>query len=137
MEDFQFLGTTTLTVAEDFNLKTYLKELVKVGKKEKDASLKTAIAEADLGSYILQNEGTVFLQCNTAHQTNNSKDVWDWLIEQFLPIMTCKLAQRVCIVIDTEEGVDYQVSFLDKDNKFIFTDELVNMYDPAALEREI
>ena len=51
--------------------------------------------------------------------------------------MTCKLVEVVSVVIDSEEGVDSEVSYVTKNGESVASDELISMFDPAILQEEI
>jgi hypothetical protein len=119
----QFVSTATLTVVDDFNLLSYLDALsercVEYG--EIDGKV-----DIEFGEYVRQVGSNILIECDT-EESNGNSEVYDWLIEQFLPVMTSEFVQIKSATIDSRSGVDVNVEFYTKDRKCISTDDIGNI----------
>jgi hypothetical protein len=121
----QFVSTATLTVADDFNLQSYLDELSERCVKEENFIFEY-YGEMEFGEYVRQNGNELLIECDT-EESNGNSEVYDWLIDQFLPVMTSEFAEIKSASVDSRSGVDVNVEFYTKDRKCISTDDIGNI----------
>lgn len=138
MADHTFLGTTTVKVADDFNLDKYIAEISKLNTKEKNALLKkTGLSYLDFAPYTIQDGDNVYIECNTDDEKNNNQELWEWITDKFLSVMTASLAEVKSVVIDPEEGIDFEVIYLNKSGENVTSDQLIAMHDEAEAGEEV
>jgi hypothetical protein len=125
MSHTQFVSTATLTVADDFNLQSYLDALSERCVKEENFIFEY-YGEMEFGEYVRQNGNELLIECESEGDNGNS-EVYDWLIEQFLPVMTSEFVQIKSATIDSRSGADVNVEFYTKDRKRISTDDIGNI----------
>jgi len=82
--------------------------------------------EIEFGEYVRQVGSNILIECDT-EESNGNSEVYDWLIEQFLPVMTSEFVQIKSTTIDSRSGVDVNVEFYTKDRKCISTDDIRNI----------
>jgi hypothetical protein len=121
----QFVSTATLTVVDDFNLLSYLDALSERCVKEENFIFEY-YEEIEFGEYVRQVGSNILIECESEGVNGNS-EVYDWLIEQFLPVMTSEFAEIKSASIDSRSGMDVNVCFYTKDRKCISTDDIGNI----------
>ena len=133
----QFVATATLIVADGFKLESYLDEISERSVKEENFLFKEygeidGKIDIDLSSYVRQNDDTILIECDTEEYNGNS-EVWDWLIDQFLPIMESKYAQIKSASIDSRSGVDVDFCLYSKEGKAVSLDDILKKYNDVTL----
>jgi hypothetical protein len=129
----QFVSTATCTVVDGFNLQSYLDAISTRCVKEQNFIFdfygldSNDELDIDFGDYVRQLDDKVFIECDT-EEINSNSEVWDWLIDQFLPIMTSSFVEIKSATVDSRDGVDVDVSYLGKDGKYINTTDLIQNY---------
>ena len=121
----RFVSTATLTVADDFNLQSYLDALSERCVKEKNFIFEY-YGEIDFDEYVSQVGSNILIECDT-EESNGNSEVYDWLIEQFLPVMTSEFVEIKSATVDSRSGADVNVEFYTKDRKCISTDDIGNI----------
>jgi hypothetical protein len=121
----QFVSTATLTVVDDFNLQSYLDALSERCVKEENFIFEY-YGEIEFGEYFRQVGSNILIECDSEGDNGNS-EVYDWLIEQFLPVMTSEFVQIKSATIDSRSGADVSVEFYTKDGKSFSTDDINNI----------
>ena len=128
----QFVSTATLTVVDGFNLQSYL-DAISVRCVEEENSIFDEFGEengkvdVDFGAYVHQNDDVILIECDTEEYNGNS-EVWDWLVDQFVPVMTSRFVEIKSASIDSRDGVEVDVAYLGKDGKYITTTDLIQNY---------
>ena len=127
----QFVATATLTVVDDFNLQSYLDALSERCVKEENFIFEfygevDGKVDMEFSAYVHQVGSNILIECDTEEYNGNS-EVWDWLIDQFLPVMTSEFAEIKSASIDSRSGVDVDVCFYTKDGNCISTDDIGNI----------
>ena len=128
----QFVSTATLTVVDVFNLQSYL-DAISVRCVEEENSIFDEFGEengkvdVDFGAYVHQNDDVILIECDTEEYNSNS-EVWDWLVDQFVPVMTSRFVEIKSASIDSRDGVEVDVAYLGKDGKYITTTDLIQNY---------
>jgi hypothetical protein len=125
MSHTQFVSTATLTVADDFNLQSYLDALSERCVKEENFIFEY-YGEMEFGEYVRQNGNELLIECDT-EESNGNSEIYEWLFDQFLPVMTSEFAEIKSASIDSRSGVDVDVCFYTKDVKRISTDDIKNI----------
>ena len=128
----QFVATATCTVVDGFNLQSYLDAISERSVKEQNFLFEeygeeNGKIDLDFDAYVRQVGDNILIECDTEEYNSNS-EVWDWLIDQFVPIMTSRFVEIKSATIDSRDGVDIHVAYLGKDNNYISTDDLIKNY---------
>ena len=98
--------------------------------------IKVKSIDIDFTSYVRQLGDKILIDCDT-EECNNNSEVWDWLIDQFIPVMTSQFVEIKSATIDSRSGVDVDVCFYSvdvdvylysKDGKSISASELMEKY---------
>lgn len=129
----QFVATATCTVVDGFNLQSYLDALSERCVKEQNFIFEEFGEEdgkidVDFSDYVTMNGNKILIECDTEDDNNNS-EVWDWLVDQFVPVMTSSVMEIKSATIDSRDGTDFHQSYLLKDGSFIGPDQIVNMIE--------
>jgi hypothetical protein len=128
----QFVATASCLVVDDFNLESYLNGLSERCVKE-DNFIVDHYGETDgkvdlnFANYVRISGGKLLIECDSEDFNSNS-EVWDWLIDQFLPVMTSRFMEVKSTTIDSRSGVDVNISYCDKNGTSINTDDLIRNY---------
>lgn len=137
MSHTQFVSTATLTVCEGFNVQSYLEAISDRCVKEEnfifefygvDTNNTLDLAFTD---YVRQNGDEVLIECDT-DEINSNSEVWDWLIDQFLPVMKSEFVQIKSASIDSRSGVDIGFSLYSKMGKVVDLDEIMKVYQQTV-----
>ena len=128
----QFVSTATCTVVDGFNLQSYLDAISTRCVKEQNFLFEeygeeNGKIDIDFDAYVRQVGDNVLIECDT-EESNCNSEVWDWLVDQFLPVMTSRFVEIKSATIDSRSGVDVHVAYLGKDNNYISTDDLIKNY---------
>jgi hypothetical protein len=128
----QFVSTATCSVVDDFNLQSYLEAISQRCVKEQNFLFEEygevdGKLDIDFTSYVRQLGDKILIDCDT-EECNNNSEVWDWLIDQFIPVMTSQFVEIKSATIDSRSGVDVDVCFYSKDGKSISASELMEKY---------
>ncbi len=128
----QFVATATCTVVDGFNLESYLEAISIRSVKEQNFLFEefgeeNGKIDLDFSDYVRQNGDNILIECDTEEYNNNSQ-VWDWLVDQFLPIMNSRFVEIKSASIDSRDGVDVHVAYLTKDGQYISTDDLIKNF---------
>lgn len=128
----QFVATATCTVVDGFNLESYLNAISERCVKEQNFLLEeygeeNGKIDIDFGDYVRQVDDNVLIECDT-EESNGNSEVWDWLIDQFIPVMNSRFMEIKSVTIDSRDGADVHVFYLDKNKQYISTDDLIKNY---------
>jgi hypothetical protein len=128
----QFVATATCTVVDGFNLESYLNAISERCVKENNFIVENygeedGKVDVDFSSYVRMVGDQVLIELDS-EESNGDSQVWDWLIDQFIPIMTSQLMTIKSASIDSRSGVDVDTCFYTKDGKSISTDDLIKNY---------
>jgi len=129
----QFVATATCTVVDGFNLQSYLDAISERCVKEQNFIFEeygehNGKIDEDFGIYVSQNGDKILIECDTEEDNNNS-EVWDWLVDQFVPVMTSSVMEIKSATINSRDGADFHQSYLLKDGSFIGPDQIVNIIE--------
>lgn len=127
----QFVATATCTVVDGFNLQSYLDALSERCVKEQNFIFEefgeeNGKIDVDFSDYVTMNGNKILIECDTEENNNNS-EVWDWLVDQFVPVMQSNVMEIKCATIDSRDGTDFHQSYRLKDGSFIGPDEIANI----------
>jgi hypothetical protein len=136
MSSTQFVATASLTVCEGFNLQSYLDAISERSVKEDNFLMEhygevNGKIDIDFEDYVRQSDGNILIECDTEENNNNS-EVWDWLIDQFIPVMNSQFVQIKSATIDSRSGVDIGFSLYDKMGKFVDLTEIMEVYQKTV-----
>jgi len=133
----QFVATATLTLCEGFNLQSYLDAISERCVKEENFIFdfygldSNDELDVDFGDYVRQVGDNVLIECDT-EEINSNSEVWDWLIDQFIPVMTSDYAKIKSATIDSRSGVDIDFSLYSKMGKVVDLDEILQNYQTTV-----
>jgi hypothetical protein len=132
----QFVATASLTVYEGFNLQSYLDAISERSVKEDNFLMEhygevNGKIDIDFEDYVRQSDGNILIECDTEENNNNS-EVWDWLIDQFIPVMNSQFVQIKSATIDSRSGVDIGFSLYDKMGKVVDLTEIMEVYQKTV-----
>jgi len=132
----QFVATATLTVCEGFNLQSYLDAISERCVKEENFIFEEygeadGKVDVDFSSYVRESGGNILIEVDTEEYNSNS-EVWDWLIDQFIPVMTSDYATIKSATIDSRSGVDIDFSLYSKMGKVVDLDEILQNYQTTV-----
>lgn len=128
----QFIGTATLTVDESFDLDSFLKSLSDLCIQEEnfiyeEYGVVNGKIDLHFTEFVSRSGDEIEIDVDTEEYNSNS-EVWDWLIDQFAPIMTSKLMTIKSAVICSRNGVESGVAYVTKDKQQISQDDLIESY---------
>jgi hypothetical protein len=132
----QFVATASLTVCEGFNLQSYLDAISERSVKEDNFLMEhygevDGKIDIDFEDYVRQSDGNILIECDTEENNNNS-EVWDWLLDQFIPVMNSQFVQIKSATIDSRSGVDIGFSLYDKMGKVVDLTEIMEVYQKTV-----
>ena len=128
----QFVSTAKCQVADDFDLKDALVTIADfLGNHEDDYEfLLNSYSDHThddwvtlFEDYVVLHGNTLLINCDTEDECGNS-EVWDFLIDGFLPMMTSNFMEINSATIDSRSGVECGTSFYMKDGTFIGSDDI-------------
>ncbi len=130
----QFVATATCTVIDGFDLQSYLDAISKRCVKEENFIFEfygldsNDLLDVDFGDYVHQVNNQVTIDCDT-EEINSNSEVWDWLVDQFVPIMNSRFMEIKSASVDSRSGFDCHQSYVLKDGGFIGPDEITNIIE--------
>jgi len=132
----QFVATASLTVCEGFNLQSYLDAISERSVKEDNFLMEhygevDGKIDIDFEDYVRQSDENILIECDTEENNNNS-EVWDWLLDQFIPVMNSQFVQIKSATIDSRSGVDIGFSLYDKMGKVVDLTEIMEVYQKTV-----
>ena len=128
----QFVSTATCTVVDGFDLQSYLDAISTRCVKEQNFLFEeygeeNGKIDLDFNAYVRQVGDKIVIECET-EEINSNGNVWDWLIDQFIPVMTSRFMEVQSTTIDSRSGVDVDIFYLDKNGTYISNDDLIENY---------
>lgn len=132
----QFVATATLTVCEGFNVQSYLDAISERCVKEENFLYDEygevdGKVDIDFSDYVRESDGKILIEMDS-EESNGNSEVWDWLIDQFLPIMKSDYVQIKSASIDSRSGVDIGFSLYSKTGKVVDLDEIMKTYQQSV-----
>ncbi len=132
----QVVATATLTVCEGFNVRSYLDAISERCVKEENFLFEEygevdGKIDIDFGDYVRESGGKILIEMDS-EESNGNNEVWNWLIDQFLPIMNSEHVQIKSATIDSRSGVDIDFSLYSKIGKFVDLDEIMKIYQKSV-----
>ena len=127
----QFVATATCSVHDGFNLKSYLDAIsercvkednfIAVNYGEEDGKV-----DLDFSQYVRILGDKILIECDS-EESNCDSEVWDWLVDQFVPMMTSPFVDVKSATIDSRSGLDWYQSYVLKDGRVIDSDQISNI----------
>ena len=132
----QIVATATLTVCEGFNVQSYLDAISERCVKEDNFMVEhygevDGKVDIDFNDYVRESGGQILIEMDS-EESNGNSEVWDWLIDQFLPIMKSDYVQIKSASIDSRSGVDIDFSLYSKTGKVVDLDEIMKVYQQTV-----
>jgi hypothetical protein len=127
-----FTSTATCDVVENFNLESFLDGLAQrciselnfifdeFG--EVDGKL-----DLDFNNYVRHVGDKMVIELDT-EECNNNSEVWDWLLDQFLPVMMSKVMRIDSASYDSKSGMESDVSFYTREGRTLSVEKLIKAY---------
>ena len=131
-----FFATASLTVCEGFNVQSYLDAISERCVKEDNFMVEhygevDGKVDIDFSDYVRESGGKILIEMDS-EESNGNSEVWDWLIDQFLPIMKSDYVQIKSASIDSRSGVDIGFSLYSKTGKVVDLDEIMKTYQQTV-----
>lgn len=128
----QFVATATLTLCEGFNLQSYLDAISERCIKEENFLFEhygehEGKLDVNFSDYVRESGDNLLIEVDTEEDNGNS-EVWDWLIDQFIPVMKSDFVEIKSASIDSRSGVDIGFSLYSKMGKVVDLDEILKTY---------
>jgi hypothetical protein len=127
-----FTSTATCDVVENFNLESFLDGLAQRCISEPNFIF-DEFGEVDgkldlnFNDYVYHVGDKMVIEVDT-EECNNNSEVWDWLLDQFLPIMTSKVMRINSASYDSKSGMESDVTFYSKDGTILSVENLIEAY---------
>lgn len=133
MVNTHFVSTATLSVVDGFNLDSFLNEISERAVKENDDIIEEFGVEdgkidVDFDDYVSMNNNVIVIQCDT-EEVNYSSVLWDWLVEQFLDVMTSNYAQIKTVQGNNYAEADFDFFLYNKKGNVVSLDEMARFYE--------
>ena len=131
-----FFATASLTLCEGFNVQSYLDAISERCVKEDNFIVEhygevDGKVDIDFSDYVRESGGQILIEMDS-EESNGNSEVWDWLIDQFLPIMKSDYVQIKSASIDSRSGVDIGFSLYSKTGKVVDLDEIMKAYEQTV-----
>ena len=131
-----FFATASLTLCEGFNVQSYLDAISERCVKEDNFIVEhygevDGKVDIDFSDYVRESGGQILIEMDS-EESNGNSEVWDWLIDQFLPIMKSDYVQIKSASIDSRSGVDIGFSLYSKTGKVVDLDEIMKTYQQTV-----
>jgi len=130
----QFVATAKCQVADGFNVQSYLDGLSVRCVEEKNYIFEfygldsNDDLDIDFADYVRISAGNLLIECDS-EESNSNSEVWDWLIDQFIPVMTSNIMEINSATIDSRSGVECSTSYYKKDGTFIGSDDVFGILE--------
>ena len=113
---------------DDFNLQSYLDGLSERCVKEDNFIVDfygeyEGKLDLDFNDYVRQLGDQILIECDS-EESNGNSEVWDWLIDQFRPVMISHIMEINSATIDSRSGVDCGTSYYMKDGTYLGSDDV-------------
>lgn len=132
----QFSAKATCEVVEGFNLDSFLNGLMKRCIEEDNFIAQeygldpenNEVCDLSFHYYVSQKEKEIQIFLDTEEDCNNS-EVFDWLTQQFIPVMTSRYLKVESVTVDSRDGSSSWITFTDKNGNQITVDDLLAHYE--------
>jgi hypothetical protein len=127
-----FTSTATCDVVENFNLESFLDGLAQRCIREENFIF-DEFGEVDgkldlnFNNYVRHVGDKMVIELDT-EECNNNSEVWDWLLDQFLPIMMSKVMRIDSASYDSKSGMESDVSFYTREGRTLSVEKLIKAY---------
>jgi hypothetical protein len=127
-----FTSTATCDVVENFNLESFLDGLAQRCIREENFIF-DEFGEVDgkldlnFNNYVRHVGDKMVIELDT-EECNNNSEVWDWLLDQFLPVMMSKVMRINSASYDSRTGMESDVTFYSKDGTILSVENLIEAY---------
>ena len=128
----QFVVTASCSVVDSFNLQSFLDAISERCVKEQNEIFEfygeiDGKVDVDFADYVRISGDRLLIECDT-EESNGNSNVWDWLTDQFIPIMTSKFMTIKSATIDSRSGVDCHVAYVDKEGNTMDSESILEQY---------
>jgi hypothetical protein len=135
----QFVATASCAVVDGFNLESYLNAISERCVKEQNSIFdfygeENGKVDVDFSQYVREQNEKILIECDT-EESNGNSEVWEWLLDQFVPVMVSGLMEIKSATIDSRSGVDVNVFYLTKTGYVITTEQLLENYKSNVTEK--
>jgi len=127
-----FTATATCDVVENFNLESFLDGLAQRCVSEPNFIFDEfgevdGKLDLDFNDYVHQVGDKIVVETDS-EECNNNAEVWDWLLDQFLPVMMSKVMRIDSAHYNSRTGMESDVSFYTKDGTIVSVENLIEAY---------
>jgi hypothetical protein len=128
----QFVGTASCSVVDGFNLQSFLDAISERCVKEENEIFEfygeiDGKVDVDFADYVRLQDDKILIECDT-EESNGNSETWDWLIDQFVPIMTSQFMTIKSSSIDSRSGVGVHVAYVDKESNCMDSESILEQY---------
>jgi hypothetical protein len=130
----QFVATAKCEISDSFDLQSYLDGLSVQCVQEENSIFELYGVDSnddldvDFADYVRISGGKLLIECDS-EESNGNTEVWDWLIDQFIPVMTSNIMEINSATIDSRSGVECGTSYYRKDGTFIGSDDVYGILE--------
>lgn len=138
----QFVATASCLVVDDFNLQSYLDGLSVRCVEEENSIFEfygvdsNDDLDVDFADYVRISGGKLLIECDS-EELNSNSEVWDWLIDQFIPVMTGKMMEINTATINSRDGVETSNGFYTKSGRWIGSDDILRIAEESGIFDEL
>lgn len=138
----QFTSTATCQVVEGFNLDSFLDALHQRCINEDnfiaqnyglDLEEEHEICDLDFHNYVTLSGQDLTINLDTEETCYGDSEVYDWLVEQFIPVMTSRYLKVEGITMDSYCHYGY-TAFHDKNGNVLTVDDLLAHYEATQTD---
>jgi hypothetical protein len=130
MSYYHFTAKATFDVAEDFDLDSFLVNAsMRYPAFTKQYGFRPDNEDlSNFNDYVKQSKTRVTVRLDSEEPTFSNSDAFDWLLSQFIPVMSSRFMKVESIVIDSRHGHSCCVWYQTQGGATIHSDELIHFY---------
>lgn len=140
----QFSAQASCEVVEGFNLDSFLNGLMKrcieednfIWDKYGDTDEGT-LPDIDFHYYVKQTGKTIDFYLDTEENEYGNSEVFDWLVQQFIPVMTSRYLKVEGVTMNSRMGNSCYTLFIDKEGNQITVDDLLRAYEAVKSANDL
>lgn len=138
----QFSAQASCEVVEGFNLDSFLNGLMKRCIEEDNFIVQEygldpeneELCDLSFHYYVKQTGKEIQIYLDTEEDYCNNSEVFDWLTQQFIPVMTSRYLRVDTVTMDSRDGNSCWIAFTDKEGNQITVDDLLAHYEATQTD---
>lgn len=131
-----FTSKATFDVVEGFNMDSFLLGLSKRCVNEHNFIAETygldpeneELCDLDFHDYVTHEGTEITVNLDTDDSGIGDSEVFDWLTDQFIPVMTSEFMRIESVTMDSRDGNSCHIAFQNKNGDLIDVDVLLRHY---------